>query len=126
MNASLLPLELLGPGEWGEVHDVCGEPGWVGRMAELGITSRDELTKMGLEFSKSGQLLTPLPQAMQTVLQLMKTKYGGLMDAQSSTFKPGDISCVGQKCQHEEESAQHILPLRDPRNGLDVHRMQRE
>ena len=33
----VLPLELLGPGEWGEVHDVCGEPGWVGRMAELGI-----------------------------------------------------------------------------------------
>lgn len=58
----------------------------ISRMAELGITSRDELTKMGLEFSKSGQLLTPLPQAMQTVLQLMKDKYGGLMDAQSATF----------------------------------------
>ena len=35
--ANLIPLELLGPGEWGEVRDVCGEPGWVGRMAELGI-----------------------------------------------------------------------------------------
>src|SRR5437868_5576208 len=34
---TLLPLELLNPGQWGEVHDVCGEPGWVGRMAELGI-----------------------------------------------------------------------------------------
>ena len=37
MNAELLPLELLGPGEWGEVEDVAGEPGWVCRMAELGI-----------------------------------------------------------------------------------------
>ena len=34
---NVLPLELLGPGEWGEVHDVTGEPGWVGRLAELGI-----------------------------------------------------------------------------------------
>ena len=38
MSAStLIPLELLGPGEWGEVHDVTGEPAWVGRLAELGI-----------------------------------------------------------------------------------------
>ena len=43
MNAALLPLELLGPGEWGEVHDVCGEPAWVGRMAELGIRSGCQL-----------------------------------------------------------------------------------
>lgn len=58
----------------------------ISRMQEMGITNRDELTKMGLEFSKAGQLLSPLPEAMQTVLGLMKTKYGGLMDAQSSTF----------------------------------------
>jgi hypothetical protein len=58
----------------------------ISRMQELGITNRDELTKMGLEFSKSGQLLSPLPEAMQVVLGLMQTKYGGLMDAQSATF----------------------------------------
>jgi ferrous iron transport protein A len=33
----LMPLEMLGPGEWGEVHVVTGEPGWIGRLAELGI-----------------------------------------------------------------------------------------
>ena len=33
----LMPLDLLGPGEWGEVADVSGEPGWVGRLAELGL-----------------------------------------------------------------------------------------
>lgn len=36
-TAAVLPLELLSPGEWAEVADVHGEPGWVGRMAELGI-----------------------------------------------------------------------------------------
>lgn len=33
----LLPLELLNAGEWGEIAEVSGEPGWIGRMAELGI-----------------------------------------------------------------------------------------
>ena len=38
MNAfTLLPLECLRPGEWGEVADVAGDPSWVARMAELGI-----------------------------------------------------------------------------------------
>jgi phage-related protein len=59
----------------------------ISRMMELGITNRDELAKMGLEFSKSGQLLSPLPESMNVVLQLMQDKYGGLMDAQSSTFE---------------------------------------
>jgi ferrous iron transport protein A len=36
---SVLPLELLKPGEWAEVHDVYGDPRWVGRMAELGVRS---------------------------------------------------------------------------------------
>lgn len=58
----------------------------ISRMAELGITSRAELAEMGLEFSKSGELLSPLPQSMETVLNLMQDKYGGLMDAQSTTF----------------------------------------
>ncbi len=35
----LLPLELLGGGDWAEVAEVCGEPTWVGRMAELGVSS---------------------------------------------------------------------------------------
>jgi Fe2+ transport system protein FeoA len=32
-----VPLELLRPGEWAEVEEVSGEPGWVGRLAELGV-----------------------------------------------------------------------------------------
>jgi hypothetical protein len=58
----------------------------ISRMQELGITNREELTKMGLEFSKSGELLSPLPQSMETILGLMQQKYGGLMNAQSSTM----------------------------------------
>jgi ferrous iron transport protein A len=34
---TLLPLECLRPGEWAEVADVSGEPGWVCRLAELGV-----------------------------------------------------------------------------------------
>jgi ferrous iron transport protein A len=37
MNHELLPLELLGSGEWADVAEVQGEPAWVGRMAELGV-----------------------------------------------------------------------------------------
>lgn len=33
----LLPLECLRPGECADVCDVSGEPGWVCRLAELGI-----------------------------------------------------------------------------------------
>lgn len=58
----------------------------ISRMAELGITTREEMAKLGLEFSKSGELLSPLPQAMQVVTDLMDKKYGGMMDKQSQTF----------------------------------------
>ncbi len=33
----LLPLESLRAGDWADVADVSGEPGWVGRMAEMGV-----------------------------------------------------------------------------------------
>ena len=59
----------------------------ISRMAELGITSRDELAKMGLEFSKSGELLSPLPIAMETILKLTQDKFGGMMDKQSATLE---------------------------------------
>ncbi len=57
------------------------------RMAELGITTREELSKMGVQFSKSGELMSPLPVAMNAVLKTMQGKFGGLMDAQSQTFE---------------------------------------
>jgi Fe2+ transport system protein FeoA len=33
----LLPLEMLANGQWADVDSVCGEPAWVGRLAELGV-----------------------------------------------------------------------------------------
>ena len=33
----LLPLDCLRRGEWAEVAEVGGEPGWVCRLAELGL-----------------------------------------------------------------------------------------
>jgi ferrous iron transport protein A len=40
---TLLPLELLRPGEWADVADVSGEPNWVCRLAELGLRSGSRL-----------------------------------------------------------------------------------
>lgn len=40
---TLLPLELLRPGEWAEVAEVTGEPSWVGRLAELGLRAGGRL-----------------------------------------------------------------------------------
>ena len=37
MDHHLLPLELLRHGEWADVAELHGEPGWVGRLAELGV-----------------------------------------------------------------------------------------
>ena len=33
----LLPLDMLRAGEWAEGEEVSGQPGWVCRLAELGI-----------------------------------------------------------------------------------------
>ena len=40
---TLLPLELLRPGEWADVAEVTGEPRWVGRLAELGVRTGSRL-----------------------------------------------------------------------------------
>ena len=37
MPNDLLPLEYLHAGEWADVAAVSGEPGWVTRLAEMGV-----------------------------------------------------------------------------------------
>jgi ferrous iron transport protein A len=37
VHCDILPLEMLGPGEWAEVAEITGEAGCVGRMAEMGL-----------------------------------------------------------------------------------------
>lgn len=45
----LVPLELRKPGDWAEVVEVAGEPGWVARLAELGVRlgSRPQMLQAG-------------------------------------------------------------------------------
>lgn len=47
---SMLPLDMLRPGQWADVTDVCGDPSWVCRMAELGLRSgsRVQLLQSGV------------------------------------------------------------------------------
>ena len=39
----LLPLEFLDAGDWADIAEVSGEPGWVSRMAELGVHAGSRL-----------------------------------------------------------------------------------
>jgi len=39
----LLPLEFLDAGEWADVAEVSGEPGWVNRLAEMGVRTGSRL-----------------------------------------------------------------------------------
>lgn len=59
----------------------------ISRFQELGITTREELARMGLQFSKSGELTTPAAQAFTVLAEVAKNKFGGMMDAQSKTFE---------------------------------------
>ena len=43
IHDTLLPLELLQPGDWAEIAEVSGEPGWVSRLAELGLRAGSRL-----------------------------------------------------------------------------------
>jgi phage-related protein len=59
----------------------------ISRFQELGIATREQMAALGIQFSKSGELLSPLPEAMQAVLQIAGSKFGGGMDALSNTFE---------------------------------------
>ena len=39
----IIPLDMLGVGEWADVAEIAGSPGWVGRLAELGIREGSRL-----------------------------------------------------------------------------------
>lgn len=58
----------------------------ISRFQELGIATKDELAKMGIEFDKGGAMITPVAEAMPILEQIMKDKFGGMMEAQSQTF----------------------------------------
>lgn len=56
------------------------------RLQELGIVTKEQLAEVGIQFSKSGELLSPLPEAMAAAMKIADAKFGGGMKALSSTF----------------------------------------
>lgn len=58
----------------------------ISRLQELGIVTREQMAAMGIEFSKSGELVSPIPEAMKVAMDLADKKMGGGMKALSSTF----------------------------------------
>jgi hypothetical protein len=65
----------------------------ISRFQELGIVTREQLAAMGVEFSKSGELISPLPIAMAAMTKIAQQKFGGGMDALSKTFE-GQMSTL--------------------------------
>lgn len=78
---------------WGKfASGATGEA--ISRLQELGIVTREQLAGVGIEFSKSGELTSPLPVALDAALKLANEKFGGGMAALSSTFE-GQMSTLG-------------------------------
>lgn len=59
----------------------------IARFQEMGIATREQMASWGLEFSKSGELLTPAREAFTVLEQHVRDKFGGMMKAQSGTFE---------------------------------------
>jgi hypothetical protein len=57
------------------------------RMQELGIATREQMTQWGMQFSKTGELLTPVDKAFGMLEKGIRARFGGMMDAQSQTFE---------------------------------------
>jgi hypothetical protein len=72
-------------GTWGKFSaGASGEA--ISRLQELGIVTREQLTEVGIKFSKSGELVSPLPEAMSAAIKIANEKFGGGMAQLSSTF----------------------------------------
>lgn len=65
----------------------------ISRLQEMGVVTREQLSDMGIQFSKSGELISPLPEAMAAAVQIAESKFGGGMDALSKTFE-GQMSTL--------------------------------
>lgn len=65
----------------------------ISRFQEMGVATREQMADMGIQFSKSGELLSPLPEAMQVITQIAQQKFGGGMQKLSQTFS-GQMSTL--------------------------------
>lgn len=57
------------------------------RFQELGIATREQMASWGLQFSGTGQLLTPAREAFTVLEAHVRERFGGMMLAQSTTFE---------------------------------------
>lgn len=65
----------------------------ISRLQELGIVTREQLQEVGIQFSKSGELTSPLPEALAAAMKIGNAKFGGGMKALSATFE-GQMSTL--------------------------------
>lgn len=54
---------------------------------QMGITTRSQLADMGLQFSKAGELLTPVDKAFAVLQKTVENRFGGMTDVESTTMK---------------------------------------
>ena len=71
-TATLVPLEYMDQGEWGEIEEVTGATSWTHRMAELGVKagSRIQMIRPGSPclFHVNGSRLSLRSEARHQVL----------------------------------------------------------
>lgn len=65
----------------------------IARLQELGVVTKEQMAEVGIQFSKSGELLSPLPEAFKAATDIAAEKFGGGMDALSNTFE-GKLSTL--------------------------------
>lgn len=65
----------------------------IARLQELGVVTKEQMAEVGIQFSKSGELLSPLPDAFAAATAIAADKFGGGMDALSNTFE-GKLSTL--------------------------------
>lgn len=92
----------------------------ISRFQEMGVATREQLAGMGIQFSKSGELLSPLPIAMQAITTLAQQKFGGGMDKLSKTFE-GQMSTLSDNFNQAKVAIMAPIfdVLRDSLAGLN-------
>lgn len=66
----------------------------ISRLQELGVVTKEELKKAGVEFDKAGSMTSPVQKGLTAAVAIMKDKFGGGMKDLSSTFG-GQMSTLG-------------------------------
>lgn len=65
----------------------------ISRFQEMGVATREQMAELGIQFSKSGELLSPLPVAMEAITKIAQSKFGGGMEKLSKTAE-GQMSTL--------------------------------